>query len=257
MFLKFLLGGGGWFKCLVLQISMIAIVFLTRKPHSTMLEYIPELKRDGYDIYVCADDMLSGPFLQYTSRECEEAGYKNGLLPWHMPRPSAWEKALYHFCEKDTQYEHVWFIEDDVLITSADALYTMDQQYPASDVLSESHIVVTKYKRDWHWQLAHKIIELPWAKSMMCACRLSKRLLQIIREYVQTHKTLLYHEFMFNTLAMQHGLVVDTPDELNGITYQYKWKLDEMEPGVLYHPVKDIGSHPLLRKLIHSSRPCT
>jgi hypothetical protein len=30
-----------------------------------------------------------------------------------------------------------------------------------------------------------------------------------------------------------------------------------MEPGVLYHPVKDIGSHPLLRKLIHSSRPCS
>jgi hypothetical protein len=236
---------------------MIAIVFLTRKPHATMLEYIPELKRDGYDIYVCADDMLSGPFLQYTSRECEEAGYKNGLLPWHMSRPSAWEKALYHFCEKDTQYEHVWFIEDDVLITSADALYTMDQQYPASDVLSESHIVVTKYKRDWHWQLAHNIIELPWAKSMMCACRLSKRLLQIIREYVDIHKTLLYHEFMFNTLAMQHGLVVETPDGLNGITYQYKWKLDEMEPGVLYHPVKDIGSHPLLRKLIHSSRPRT
>ena len=134
---------------------MIAIVFLTRKPHPTMLEYLPELKRDGYDIYVCADDTLSGPFLQYTSRECEEAGYKNGLLPWHMPRPSAWEKALYHFCEKDTQYDHVWFIEDDVLITSADALYKMDQQYPASDLLSESHIVVTKYKRDWHWQLAH------------------------------------------------------------------------------------------------------
>lgn len=231
---------------------MIAVVFLTRSPHPKMLEYIPELKQDGYDIYVCADDTLSGSFLQYTSRECEEAGYKNGLLPWHMPRPSAWEKALYHFCEKDTQYEHVWFIEDDVLITSADALYKMDQQYPASDLLSESHIVVTKYKRDWHWQLAHNIIELPWAKSMMCACRLSKRLLQVIREYVDKHKTLLYHEFMFNTLAMQHGLVVDTPDELNGITYQYKWKLDEMEPGVLYHPVKDIGSHPLLRKLIHT-----
>jgi len=239
-----------------MYIHMIAVVFLTRRPAPVMLEFIEGLAKPPYDIYVSVDDMDYVPpkgtpvqYIQYGEEECIRAGYKNALLPWHMWRPSAWEKALYHFCVKDTRYEHVWFIEDDVLITSEDVLHRVDTAYPSSDLLCEAHIVVNTYKRDWHWQLAHGKIGFPWAKSMMCACRLSARLLQAVAKYVKYHSTLLYHEFMFNTLAIHGGMKVDIPDELSGITYQYKWKMDEFEVGGMYHPVKEVHLHSKLRQL--------
>jgi len=236
---------------------MIAVVFLTRVPDPVMLDFIPQLKGRGYDIFVSVDDMSYVPvqsssiqYIQYSEKECSDAGYNNALLPWHISRPSAWEKALYHFCVKDVSYEHVWFIEDDVLISSSDVLQRVDAKFPASDLLCEGHLIVNTYKRDWHWQLAHNRIGFPWARSMMCACRLSAKLLGVVGEYVKTHGTLLYHEFMFNTLALHNKMVVDIPDELSGITYQYKWKLEEFELGQMYHPVKDRHLHTKIRELV-------
>ena len=58
---------------------------------------------------------------------------------------------------------------------------------------------------------------------------------------------LFYHEIMFNTLAYQNNLKIDTPSELSSIHYRTNWNINNLNYDNLYHPIKDINIHHKLR----------
>ena len=250
----------------------IAIVFITTKPLNDWLHFINNLSKPNYNIYVSIDNddyVVSNNYknihyINYSQKECEQKGFNHALAPFHVDRPSGWDKAIYHFCVKDTSYDYVWFVEDDVFVPTIDTISNIDKKYPKSDLLctgdnnnQESFCTVfdieTKQQTKWWYHLAFGKIQLPWATSMVCACRLSKKLLTLINKYVKEHNTLLYHEFMFTTIALHNKLIVNYPEELK-ILWRYNWTFEEMNVNNLYHPVKSISRQLEFRnKLINHS----
>ena len=252
---------------------MIALVFITVKPNKKWLKFIQTLKRSNYDLFVAIDPddneivtyqvpyKKNIHYINYSRDECEYNGYNHCLAPHHVNRPSAWDKALYYFCEKNTSYDYVWFIEDDVFIPNKYTVYNIDKKKRNHN----SHLLCcgnnngslsyqTKdeiMKTWWGWCLAEGKIEKPWENSMVCACRLSKKLLSLIKNYVSQHHTLIYHEFMFNTLALHNHLKISYPVELSGIIWRYDWKITEINKKTLYHPFKSIDQQNEFRKLLH------
>lgn len=252
---------------------MIALVFITIIPNEKWVKFIQTLKRKNYDLFIAidSDDERYIPteyenihYINHSRKECEQNGYNHALAPHHVNRPSAWDKAIYHFCEINTSYEYVWFIEDDVFIPTKYTLYNIDKKYKKSDLLccgnknnDSSYLTITsEEKKDtifnlwWAWELAEGKIEKPWENSMVCACRISKKLLEKVREYVDKNHTLLYHEFMFNTLAIHNNLKITYPKELSGIVWRYDWKISEISKSKVYHPVKSIEKQIEYRKLL-------
>jgi hypothetical protein len=84
--------------------------------------------------------------------------------------------------------------------------------------------------------------------------RLSSRLLGIIHEYVSRNGTLLFIEFMFNTLALHHGLDVSTPRELSGIVHRREWKLEDLSVDGLYHPIKNLSEQVRFRSALREGQ---
>jgi len=253
---------------------MIALVFITIIPNIEWVKFIQTLKRKNYDLYIAIDSdnphyipphYENIQYINYSREECRQNGYNHSLAPHHVNRPSAWDKAIYHFCKKNTSYEHVWFIEDDVFIPTKYTLYNIDKKYTKSDLLccgnknnEMSYLLEDelKIKKDtifnlwWAWELAEGKIEQPWENSMVCACRISSKLLKVIKDYVDKHHTLLYHEFMFNTLALHNNLIISYPTELSGIVWRYDWKITEIKKSKLYHPIKSVETQIEYRKCL-------
>jgi len=230
-----------------------AVIFLTVHPSPELVAFAAELQTDALAVYIAIDDSsydataLPVKAIQYSSQECLDHGFFGIVLPYTVKnerRPCAWEKAMYHVCVKDTSYDFVYFIEDDVFISNTAAIDAMERRYKTADLLCASH---GSYNPKWpHWP-RNKLLPQPWFNSMMCACRLSKKLLAIIREFGAVHKTLMYHEYFFNTLAAMHKLEIQTPVELRNITWNNKWTESNIQLGLMYHPVKIQKAHPLLR----------
>ena len=45
------------------------------------------------------------------------------------------EKALYYFYKNDINYDHIWFIEEDVFIPTIETIKNIDIKYPDNDLL--------------------------------------------------------------------------------------------------------------------------
>jgi hypothetical protein len=155
--------------------------------------------------------------------------------------------------EVETKYEHVWLIEDDVFLANESALLNIDTAYESSDLLSAFHHINQESNMDswnnwWnHWvNIIHKL-ELPWAHSMVCACRLSRTMLEEVVEYKTKKGSLCFIEAMFNTIALHKGLVVDNPTELSKIHWRANWDINAINPKNLYHPMKNISEHKTIR----------
>lgn len=242
--------------------SKNAIVLLTRLPNEVWLNFLQNFKK--YDVYVCIDctkknyaKLYEGSnitFIQMEDRYSKYFGYHNALIrtPRIPDKPLAWDKALLYFCMiRREKYAHVWFIEDDVFFLKEEVLLKMDtgKDTKDTDVLTPFHdINETGEMNGWgHWNTVAGKMPIPWARSMVCACRLSRKLLTHVRDYVKRWKTLVYHEAMFNTLALHHGLVVKCPVEMNTIHFCTTWKEQDMRMDWMYHPIKDYQVHNRLR----------
>jgi hypothetical protein len=142
-------------------------------------------------------------------------------------------------------YSKIWFIEEDVFIPTLRTISDIDEKYPSADLLVEEHT----HKMDgdtWpHWKHVNDTLDLPlpWVKGMICAVRVSKALMDSIQDYVDKKKRLPFDEVMFNTLAEQNNLTVDTPKELSTIQWRTRWKLEDIKKENLYHPVKEFDTH--------------
>ena len=163
------------------------------------------------------------------------------------------DKALYYFCiEEPEKYDYIWMIEEDVFIPDVNTIYNIDVKYPESDLLCRSNKINRSGEiKTWsHFKKLVNKIELPWCYSMICAVRVSKKLLELINAYAKEKKELLFCEALFNTLAYQNELAICIIPELSNIKYnnQVDLDLDTYNNEYLYHPIKDINTHYKLRK---------
>ncbi len=240
-----------------------AVVLLTRFPHHMWLNFLKSF--NNYDIYVAIDDnsqnyselyhnkneYMNINFIQYSEEECEKNNFYNLLLPLDTvpdKKVMSWDKAFYYFCKINNSYEHIWFIEDDVFFMSEDILINIDTQFPETDLLTRDNFVAHS-KENYVHNYFIKDLEYPLYFSMVCACRISKRLLRLITEYANKYEHLEYHETLFNTLAVKNNLIIHNPKELEKIEYRTIHDIHDIHniSEYIYHPMKNYYLHCYIR----------
>jgi hypothetical protein len=234
--------------------NTVAICVICKTPSHVWSEFLSKFSK--YDIYIAIDDnsqTYTSPyenvnFIQYDDEQVRSLGYKD-LVTMTIPRDvSAWDKAVYHFATVNTQYENVWFLEDDVFFYNENTIKNIDDQYPNSDLLTETFSVNPFGRKNyWFWGRINIEINPPYVQTMACATRASRKLLLKIKEYAEKHKTLFYLEALFSTLCFANKLVYDKPKELKTIRWGPEWKVCEMNRVNMYHPVKDLSTQALCR----------
>ena len=168
----------------------------------------------------------------------------------HFKPISAWDKALYHFCKVETDFDHVWFLEDDVLIPHAKTLQYLQAKYPTGDLLIRSCL---SFEQNTQWQHWHRAIpRYARYQSMACVCRTSKKLLREITNLANERRRLFFLELLFTSVAAEHKMHVLTIPELQHIIWKYEWKQEDIQPDKLYHPVKNFQQQQDFRKNIHT-----
>jgi len=238
---------------------MYCICFLTVRPNKLFIEFCEKLATSDYDVYICVDDnMYEVPthderikIIKIDNKLCERHGFKSSVW-WLDGKACSRDKAMFYFCNKKIKYEYMWFIEEDVFIPTVSTIKLMDEKYKQGDLLSASNEIKNdRTLNDWcHWEQVFRQIKLPppYASSMICAVRISDKLLNSIHNYAKKYKKLFIDETLFNTLALHDNLKVITPPELSGIYFRYDWKPHEIQTTHLYHPIKDIGVQYAYRK---------
>jgi hypothetical protein len=228
------------------------ICIITRKPSKILLDFLNDFKH--YDIYIMIDDNNVNynkyykkkydniNFIQIDEKICKKSGFMNVTKMTKEDHPISWDKSLYYFSNIQTNYNNVWFIEDDVYFYNEDTILNIDKKYPNSDILTDKYEEYDSKRKDyWHWKsIMNKIkIDPPYYKTMVCAVRMSKKLLECIGDYAKNHNTLFYLEAMYPTLAKRNKLKYDNPDELSTVVYRKDWKKEDINKTNLYHPIKD------------------
>jgi hypothetical protein len=236
------------------------ICFLTVAPSKPFYEFAKTLQNDNYDVYICIDRNgykipdydFKIPIIQIDNKYSEYYGYKNSLM-YFKNRACARDKALYYFSMSKTKFKYLWLIEDDVFIPTINIIPDIDLKYTESDLLTSSNNIIHSLDEmtDWHWTKIKNDIKLPfpWSCSMICACRISPKLLECVANYAKKYKSLFLDEALFNTLCVHNSLTVVVIEELSkGITWREVWTLDKINEKHLYHPIKNFNDHIFLRK---------
>jgi hypothetical protein len=237
-----------------------ALCILTRKYNESWVSFLTQFS-DNYTIYIVIDDneiIINNTFLhhdihfiQIKDEDCKSHNYYGSSIASNLKEIVAWDKALYFFnCVNQIKHSYIWFLEDDVFLYHEQILQNIDNQYPTSDLISSFHEI--NYNGNihfgWnHWvNIIHKI-GTPWAHSLVCCIRVSNKLLNCVDHY-RIDRPLLFVEALFNTLALHYNLIIDNPPELSCITYNEFWEESNVNnPNKLYHPVKNIELHQILR----------
>ena len=99
-----------------------AICILTRRFNSYWIDLLRDFK--NYDIYIVIDENCfetsvtkvygNIKVVQIDERKCYENNYCKSSTWANLKEIISWDKALYYFNHVRTEYEHVWFLEDDV-----------------------------------------------------------------------------------------------------------------------------------------------
>jgi len=276
---------------------MNAIAVLTVTPSDDLLEFYSGFVRLGYRVFVVIDDnnfklddakvkvKNSGvSLIQVEDSECRRAGFSNfNAMIRKRSCCTAWDKALYYFCSRDISDDNVWFIEDDVFVPNHETMLTIDRMYKNGDIISADNIV-NKYgvlddQEGWPWWrlVPNTILRPPWARSMVCAVRLSRKTLITLDSFIRSNTNKLhfanavisvrkvlsllrqkslwrkkfYIEYIFHTLALHNQLRVIKAPQLSGVVFRRQWDVSEMNSGTIYHPVKDRDLHNRYRKILN------
>ena len=238
----------------------IAFCILTRSPNLIWMEFIVTFQ-SRYEVYVCVDDNdldlseLRGQFpavrfLQYEDAVCAKAGFRKSSTAMIKKPVIAWDKALYHFCEVDTQYDHVWFCEDDVYIEKVDNVAHMDDEdASASDLLCSNLRINTEgVKKGWMWwKLFPGRFEPPWAGTLVVIVRMSHKLLREVGRFVKQNGELMFIECLFGTVAVQNDMEISEPEAMKLLKTGKREPDESTYSDYLIHPIKDLEEHVLFR----------
>jgi hypothetical protein len=156
-----------------------------------------------------------------------------------------------------TQFKYLWLIEEDVFIPNTSIITNIDTKYSSFDLLCKANKLTTSIKdtNEWHWPKikTNIFIPLPWSCSLICAIRISPKLLGCIANYAKTYGTLFLDEALFTTLAIHNRLSVGTIDELSKLEFNKIWPIDEISEQYIYHPIKNFKDHIFLRQHLANS----
>ncbi|WP_396189533.1 hypothetical protein [Flavobacterium sp.] len=248
----------------------IAYAFLTRIPNYTLINFAECIyDKHKIDIYIFIDDenfvIPSSKNINYVkinSNECrknnmccaQETVFAN-TQGTEKTMVHSWDKSLYYFTHVNTTYEFVWFIEDDVFIPSDDTILNIDIKYKEHDLLVANNNISKDFEVEkgiWHWKYAIQIFGFPSYCSMTCACRMSHNLLMKIKEFALQNGFIPFHEFSFNTIAMNSALSVQCPQELSTVKYDTRLTLEDIKNNKnnLFHPIKAYDQHEMIREFL-------
>jgi hypothetical protein len=198
---------------------------------------------NGFDLSTFIHDYSNITFIQVKNEICKLNGYINANFTLKK-LISGWDKALYYFGVENTNYDFIWFMEDDVFFHNEDTIVQIDNQYIDDDLLSNTYGENTDgNKNTWHWCRITIQYTPPYYNGMMCCVRFSKTMMNCIYDYASTHNTLFFLEALFPTIAIKNNLKYNTPSEFKNIYYRRNFKKPDINPNYLYHPVKDLNNH--------------
>jgi hypothetical protein len=240
------------------------ICFLTVNPSRQFYEFAKKFQNENYDVYICIDDdsyKIPGydfkiPIIQINNIICEYYGYKNTVM-YFKNRACSRDKALYYFALSKNIFKYLWLIEEDVFIPDVNIISDIDLKYPNIDLLTSSNSIINSLDEmpHWHWKKIKNDINLPfpWACSMICATRISPKLLECIDNYTDIYKTLFLDEALFNTICIYNDLTIEVIDELRDtITFRNSWTLNNINKKNLFHPVKNFNTHIVFRNYLET-----
>ncbi len=243
-----------------------AICLLTVKPDERLLKLYDDLTEENYDFYVVLDDNNSDfsdlskkypkfNFIKIKEEDCIKSGFYKLNYYIKNGEPSAWEKAIYYFCNfKLNVYNYVWFFEDDVFIPDSNIINHIDKTDASFsiDFLSKKSSV---FNRNWsHSSVvlkeAPKFIHKYLCIALVCAIRLSNKFLQFIKKYVDENKKMFFIESFLCTLTNYYNLKKSTITEFDNIVFKKNWTIYDIinSPISFIHPVKDINQQVNFRK---------
>jgi hypothetical protein len=238
-----------------------AVAFLTTTPHEATLAFSREVRDTGFDVFVICDDeqqfnIVNDGIIHISDELCQNWKYVDSNInstSTHIKKnPIAWDKMLLFFCEFAKEYDFVWVFEDDCFIPSVETIQHLHLKYRNFHLVTPNNFQNDGSAMDWHWRDIYPKIKGPYAYSMVCACGLSRNMLNAVQDYKNKNNSLLYIEVMFNTLALHNELKVIDAFELKSIVWMGDWTIDEflLLSNNIFHPRKDIENHYIMRKLI-------
>jgi hypothetical protein len=243
-----------------------SICIITKEPNREVLDFYNNIK--SYDVFIVIDNnnkkyenIISKykniNFIKMDNKYVENKNYINSSsIYMGFNKVIGWDKALLFFYElrkhtktPEDNYEFVWFLENDVWFYDENTLLNIDKNYPESDLLTNKY--GEKGDRDsWPWNKTQLHEDYEYYKSMVCGCRFSQKMLKGINDYVLEHKTLFFIEIMFATIAKRNNLIYDCPLELRKLSYNDVFKYSDFNKSHLFHPIKDMIKHNIIRKYI-------
>ena len=245
------------------------ICLVCHKPNFIYLDFLNTITE--YDVVVIIDDEKEQYYndnkefydttypnliiAQFNYIICIEEGFQMSSISLNKI-VSGWDKALYFYyllyndkLAIKKNYNKVWFLEDDVFLYDENVLKNIDVKYPNSDILSKCFEKKDSHEK-WLWNALNIQNDEPYYNTMICSCRMSKTLLFHIFDYAKKYKQLFFVEAMFPTIAMANNLQCDFPEELRTIQYRHNWTYKELNKTHLFHPIKNIEFHKLLREFL-------
>lgn len=238
-----------------------AICLICFKPHDEWIRFLASFTH--YDIFVIIDDnsreyVSSNTAIRY-AQVSHESCIGNGFLGINFlfHNPTGWEKALYYFTHVMKDYERVWFLEEDVFFYSEQTLSDIDKG-AQGDLVSAPYKTSVDGKKDedgdeWLWGKIRVAFEPPYYHGMVCASRMSRALLNAIDTYAKENKTLFFLEALFPTICHKEGLLHETPSQMETVLWKMDYDIATFTKDKVYHPVKDMEQHGVLRKRLSSS----
>jgi hypothetical protein len=241
-----------------------AICLLTITPNKIWLDFLS--KFINYEIFIVVDNLLidyqmykdSYPnvhFIKVTDDECRYYGYIHSS---YMPTSSlvfneiiAWDRALCYFTNINTDFEQIWFFEDDVFFYNEQTLLMIDTKYQESDLLCKDKNPQPKPGEwNWFWPAIHIHFPEPYFHSPICAIRLSNLFLSKLNEYINQHKKLAFIEALLPSIAHYYQLKYVLVDEFGEIHWRKEWKMIEMNTHQIFHPIKNMEQQKEIRNYL-------
>jgi hypothetical protein len=230
------------------------LLILTAMPLPATLGFADTLAATSdYEVIIISDNMPSkfpsiAKCVHIDDAIAREAGFFNSS-PIIAKTPIAWDKAIYYLLRDKKDSDYIWIMEDDVLFTNTHVCIDLIQKY-ASDV--SDLIVRNFFLRDQHPHWPHWGFAAPFrydhqAGAFLPLCRISRRMVELVRDFVQENGSLIFVEVMFPSLAVSYNLKIRIMNfiserrfhagpEFRKLELLQLWR-DDLENGI-FHPVK-------------------
>ena len=159
------------YENVVNDITKNYICFLCVNLSNELIVTSHSMLKYGYKVFIMVDNnnikypsvIQNINILQMDDKKCIKLGYKNASATLKK-NPVTWDKVFYYFSNIDTNFNNIWFFEEDVFIPRFDLIKDLDEKYKNEDLLCKQDIAEATDTIEWHWNRAKGKIEKPKEK---------------------------------------------------------------------------------------------